>query len=223
MLAAGSSSSPTPDPQMPLDAAALRTHEPLLAQLERARALGFLGPGPVAEHIDHAAGFLDALADVEGTVVDLGSGGGVPGLIIGVARPDLQVVLLDATAKRCRFLAEAVTALALRATVLAGRAEAIGHSAWRGTADAVVARAFGGPASTAECAAPLLRLDGLLLVSEPPDPTGDRWLVEPLATLGLTIGPRTDKFSVVQALHQTSPCPPSFPRRDGLPRKRPLF
>ncbi|MEO6317732.1 MAG: RsmG family class I SAM-dependent methyltransferase [Acidimicrobiales bacterium] len=208
---------------MRLDAAALRTHEPLLAQLERARALGFLGPGPVAEHIDHAAGFLDALADVEGTVVDLGSGGGVPGLIIGVARPDLHLVLLDATAKRCRFLDTAVTALALRATVLEGRAEAVGRSAWRGTADAVVARAFGGPAGTAECAAPLLRLAGVLLVSEPPEPTADRWLAQPLATLGLTIGHRTAKFPVVQALHQTWPCPSTFPRRDGLPKKRPLF
>lgn len=208
---------------MRVDAAALRAHQPLLAQLERARALGFLGPGPVGEHIDHAAGFLDALDGVTGTVVDLGSGGGVPGLIIAVARPDLQLVLLDATAKRCRFLDQAVAALGVRATVVEGRAEVVGHSARRGAADAVVARAFGGPGATAECAAPLLRVGGVLLVSEPPEPAADRWGAQGLRTLGLSLGSRSAQFPVVQTLHQTERCPATFPRRDGLPSKRPLF
>ena len=111
---------------MPVPAALLE-HERLLAQLERARGLGFLGPGPVEAHIEHTAGFLDAIERVTGTVVDLGSGGGVPGLIIGVARPDLDVLLLDATASRCRFLEHAVRELDLAATVVEGRAEAVGH------------------------------------------------------------------------------------------------
>lgn len=223
MLAAGSSSSPTPDPPMREAPAALRTHPALLAQLERARSLGFLGPGPVAEHIDHATGFLHALTGVAGTVVDLGSGGGVPGLIIGVARPDLQLLLLDATAKRCRFLEQAVATLALSATVVEGRAETVGRSARRGSADAVVARAFGGPGATAECGAPLLRLGGLLLVSEPPEPVPTRWKPEGLAAVGLTLGHRAEGSPVVQALHQTAGCPSIYPRRDGLPGKRPLF
>lgn len=222
MLAAGSSSSPTPDRPV-WETAALRAHRPLVAQLERARALGFLGPGPVVEHIDHTAGFLDALTGVDGVVVDLGSGGGVPGLIIGVARPDLQLLLLDATSKRCRFLEQAVDALTLRATVLEGRAEVVGRSTRRGSADAVVARAFGGPGATAECSAPLLRLGGLLLVSEPPEPPPDRWSAEGLATFGLTLGPRSAGSPVIQLLRQTQPCPATFPRRDGLPSKRPLF
>jgi hypothetical protein len=81
-----------------IDLAGLLDHEPLLAQLERARGLGFLGPGPVAAHVEHTMGFLSALDEVTGTVVDLGSGGGVPGLIIGVARPDLGLCLIDARA-----------------------------------------------------------------------------------------------------------------------------
>jgi len=223
MLAAGSSSSPTPDRSIQVEATALRIHEPLVEQLQRARTLGFLGPGPVEEHIDHAAGFLGALTGVEGMVVDLGSGGGVPGLIIGVARPDLDLVLVDATARRCRFLDGAVAALALRASVVEGRAEVVGRSSRRGAADAVVARAFGGPGATAECAAPLLRLGGLLLVSEPPEPAPDRWVAGGLAKLGLTQGARSAGFPLVQTLHQTSLCPFEFPRRDGLPSKRPLF
>ena len=71
-------------------------------------ALGFLGPGPIAAHIEHAAGFLRALADVAGTVVDLGSGGGVPGLVLAVARPDLALVLLEAMASAAASSREAV-------------------------------------------------------------------------------------------------------------------
>ena len=110
-------------------------HE-LLEQLERARRLGFLGPGPVDDHVAHAAGFLDALVDVSGRVVDLGTGGGVPGLVVAVARPDLEVVLVDATAKRCRFLESAVLALGLGTEVVEGRAEVVGRGPLRGTAAA---------------------------------------------------------------------------------------
>jgi len=205
------------------DLASLLEHEELRAQLERARGLGFLGPGPVAAHIEHTAGFLSALEAVTGTVVDLGSGGGVPGLIIGVARPDLVLLLLDATATRCRFLESAVARLALRATVVEGRAEVVGHGPHRGTADAVVARSFGPPAATAECAAPLLRPGGLLVVSEPPSADGSRWPAGPLADLGLEVGPRSTTSPIVQVLRQRAPCPAGYPRRDGLPAKRPLF
>jgi 16S rRNA (guanine527-N7)-methyltransferase len=201
----------------------LLDHGPLLAQLERARTFGFLGPGPVADHIHHAGAFLAALHEVSGTVVDLGSGGGVPGLVIGVARPDLALVLVEATAKRCRFLEEATAALELSASVIEGRAEVVGHRELRGTADAVVARSFGVPATTAECAAPLLRLGGVLVVSEPPAPDPERWPETGLAKLGMVRGARSTSAPAVQVLHQTSACPPTFPRRDGLPAKRPLF
>jgi len=201
----------------------LLQHEPLLEQLERARSFGFLGPGPVVDHIEHATGFLAALAAVTGTVVDLGSGGGVPGLIIGVARPDLRLVLVDATAKRCRFLEDVVIALGLEAAVVEGRAEVVGHGERRGTADAVVARSFGAPAPTAECAAPLLRVGGILVVSEPPDPMPDRWPPLALVKLGMSVGARSTMSPLVQVLRQESLCSPTFPRRDGLPAKRPLF
>lgn len=205
------------------DLSALLEHHSLLAQLERARALGFLGPGPARAHIEHAAGFLAALEATTGTVVDLGSGGGVPGLVIGVARPDLALVLVDAAAARCRFLETAVDRLALDATVVEGRAEHIGRGPRRGTADAVVARSFGPPAATAECAAPLLRVGGLLVVSEPPVPDPSRWPADGLETLGLEVGRRSPGSPIVQVLRQVAACPAAYPRRDGLPAKRPLF
>ena len=111
-------------------------HEPRLVEvLEEARRLGFLGPGPVDAHIDHAGAFLTALEGTTGTVVDLGSGGGVPGLVVAVARPDLRLVLVEARAKRCRFLEEASAALSTDAEVVEGRAEVVGRSALRGSAD----------------------------------------------------------------------------------------
>lgn len=195
----------------------------LLEQLERGRSLGFLGPGDVVAHVAHAQGFLDAIAGVRGRVIDLGSGGGVPGLVIAVSRADLEVVLIDASAKRCRFLESAVAALGLASTrVVEGRAEVVGRGPLRGSAAAVVARSFGAPPVTAECAAPLLQVGGLLVVSEPPDDAG-RWPAAALRGLGLSVGRRTETTPVMQVLEQTEPCPDRFPRRNGMPAKRPLF
>jgi 16S rRNA (guanine527-N7)-methyltransferase len=196
----------------------------LVEQLERSRDLGFLGPGPVDAHIDHAAGFVAGLAGVTGVVVDLGSGGGVPGLVIAVERPDLEVVLVDAMAKRCRFLRSAVAALGLdaRVRVVEGRAEEVGRGVLRAGADAVTARSFGPPAATAECAAPLLRVGGRLLVSEPP--SGPiRWPEAGVAELGLRVAARLADGPRLQVLEQVTPCPERFPRRVGVPAKRPLF
>lgn len=195
----------------------------LVGVLGRARELGFLGPGPVEGHIEHAGAFVEGLREVAGLVVDLGSGGGVPGLVVGVARPDLRLVLVDAMGKRCRYLEWAVDTLGLDAQVVEGRAESVGRDDLRGAADAVTARSFGPPATTAECAAPLLRPGGLLLVSEPPDGDDDRWPSPGLTELGLAPGPRVVATSTVQTLVQAAPCPDRFPRRDGVPAKRPLF
>ena len=198
--------------------------ERLVGQLSRARELGFLGPGPVEPHLEHALVFVDALDGVEGTVVDLGSGGGLPGLVVAAARPDLHLVLLDARAVRCRFLEEAVGALELAATVVEGRAEEAGRGPLRGVAAAVVARSFGSPGATAECGAPLLAPGGRLVVSEPPDAAPSRWPAEGLARLGLVDqGTLRRPRATVRVLVLHRACPAIYPRRDGLPAQRPLF
>jgi 16S rRNA (guanine527-N7)-methyltransferase len=193
----------------------------LLEQLTRARGLGFLGPAPIEQHLDHAQGFLTALAGISGRVIDLGSGGGLPGLVLASDRPDLDLVLVDSRAKRCRFLEGAVAALELRAKVVEGRAELVARGPLRATASAVVARSFGPPATTAECGAPFLRPDGLLVVSEPPD-AHDRWPVAGLALLGLELGARQGTPQV-QIMVQRALCPDRYPRRVGVPAKQPLF
>lgn len=96
-----------------------------------------------------------------------------------------------------------------------------------------MARSFGAPGVLAECAAPLLQVGGLLVVSEPPleqvpeerSEVGhpDRWPVGPLAELGLGLAGFIHAGFGYQRLRQQSPCPERFPRRDGMPAKRPLF
>ena len=194
--------------------------------LEHSRELGFLGPGPSVFHVEHAM-LTVSLTPTTGRLLDLGSGGGVPGLVVAVARPDLHVVLLDSMAKRCDFLAESVHQLGLsdQVTVELGRAEVLARRPeLRGQFDVVTARSFGPPSATAECAAGFLRLDGQLLVSEPPEDDPERWPAEPLEQLGLLLVDRhTGDRSTVAELRQVSLAGDDVPRRDGVPVKKPRW
>lgn len=199
----------------------------LMTVLERSRSLGFLGPGPLMFHVEHARDFL-AAGELVGDVLDLGCGGGVPGLVLALERPSLRFTLLDAMERRCRFLQSAVEELDLtaRVDVVCGRAEELAHDPGRrGRYATVVARSFGPPAVTAECGVGFLRGAGSrLLVSEPPDSTGDRWPPEGLAALQLRRGPLvTGAVVSVQVLELRGPVSERFPRRTGVPAKRPLF
>jgi 16S rRNA (guanine527-N7)-methyltransferase len=201
--------------------------DPLDAQLERARDLGFLGPGPIAGQRAHAEAFLAAVGDVPmDTCVDLGSGGGLPGLVLATACPSSRWVLVDSMQRRTAFLEAAVAELGLsdRVEVRAVRAEAAARDpGLRATAAVVVARGFGPPAVTAECGAPLLRVGGVLVVSEPPESEGHRWPPADVAVLGLGppqvfTGPPALIRLCLERLTDAR-----YPRRVGVPRKRPLW
>jgi 16S rRNA (guanine527-N7)-methyltransferase len=194
--------------------------------LTEAREQGFLGPGPVEAHLDHAAAFIEAWPGPGSPEVgvDLGSGAGLPGLVLAVAWPASRWRLVEGNRRRAHGLEAAVAALGLaeRVEVAAERAEQLGRrDGWRGAHDLVTARSFGAPAVVAECAAPLLRVGGNLLVSEPPGATGGRWPAEPLALLGLEILGVGGRSAGVMALRQAGLCPDRYPRR--MPHKRPLF
>ena len=161
------------------------------------------------------------------SAADLGSGGGVPGLVLACRWPDTSVALIESGERRAAFLIEAVIRLGLggRVRVIADRAESAGHDpACRAAFDLVTARSFGPPAVTAECAAPLLRPGGRLVVSEPPREEEERWPEAGLAALGMepasVMGSAFFHFRVIRQVRE---CPPDFPRRTGVPTKRPLF
>lgn len=202
--------------------------------LERSRSIGFLGPGPLYTHLRNALGFSEAVPQ-KSSVLDLGAGGGVPGLPLLVDRGDLSVTLVDASRRRTEFLEDATERLARvdpsieeRVRVVRGRAEELASCVeYRGCFDAVVSRSFGPPAVTAECARPFLRTGGVLVVSEPPDlsaVTDERWPDGPLSELGM----RFDRayrcqgsgYAVLEALGE---CPVLLPRRTGVAARRPIY
>ena len=195
--------------------------------LDQARTRGFLGPGPIDPHIDRALQLVTLVDEMPARVMDLGSGGGVPGLPLALTVATTNWVLLEGGSTRASFLIEAVSALGLahRVSVIAERAEVAGRGSLRGGFDLVVARSFGPPAVTAECAAPFLRTGGRLLVAEPPGTSSitSRWPAEGLQKLGMAAGPTISSPTAAQILVQVWPCPDAFPRRTGIPAKRPLF
>lgn len=174
-------------------------------------------------------------------VVDLGSGAGLPGLVLAERWGDARLLLVDAHRRRAAFLDHAVGALGLtsRVTVAAERAETLGRAPLlRGSFDLVAARGFGRPSVAAECGAPFLQVGGALVVSEPPGDAaaagdapavgdaiapGERWPAEGLAVLGMgSAQPVGSRFHFV-LVAQERPCPERYPRRVGVPAKRPLF
>ncbi len=202
--------------------------DPLLALLDRSRALGFLGPGPVDEHLQHALAFAATVVDPPARALDLGAGGGLPGLVLAARTwPSTRWTFLDAQRKRTDFLAAAVHELGLadRVDVVTDRAEVVGRDpAHRGGYDLVVSRSFGPPAVTAECAAPFLCPGGRLVVSEPPTGSTGRWPEDGLALVGLRAeGPVVHGPVHLMVLVRTDDPIERLPRRSGLPAKRPLF
>jgi 16S rRNA (guanine527-N7)-methyltransferase len=205
--------------------------EALLEILERSRAAGFLGPGPVEPHVRHADGFAEAAEAFFGrppaSFADLGTGGGIPGLVLAARWPETAAVFVESGKRRSAWLGEAVEELGLsgRVMVLADRAEAVARDeSRRERFELVTARSFAAPPITAEIAAGLVEVGGVLLVSEPPEPDSDRWPTAALEELGFgaaeRIGLEQGHFVVVG---KGKTVPARFPRTVGKPGKRPLW
>ncbi len=161
----------------------------LLETLRTAQRFGFFGGRPIAEAAEHSMEFVRALEDLSlpARLIDLGSGGGLPGLVIANAMPELSVVLLDRRQKRTDFLELAVAKLGLRRTQVrfADVVSVVREVESGATApfDAVTGRGFGPPEFTLRTALSLLSDDGRVVISEPPE--GDRWSPTLLSELGV--------------------------------------
>ena len=146
------------------------------AELLRASPHNLLSPRGLSEledrHFPEGVAFARILPSVE-RVLDVGSGGGLPGVIVAIVRPDLEVHLLEATRKKAHFLAEVAMALGLAVTVHHGRAEELATDALRGIFDVVSARAVAPLERLVPWCAPYLRPGGLLYAIK-----GERWADE---------------------------------------------
>jgi 16S rRNA (guanine527-N7)-methyltransferase len=154
---------------------------------------------------------LEVVRAVEGAIVDVGSGGGAPGIPLAFALPERELVLLEANGRKCAFLQAWAPA---NARVVQCRAEEQ-ETDWAGAA---VAKALAPPPVAAEWLLPLVRPGGVavLYVGPSAEPESVARVAEQL-NAELEEGPEG-----LLVLRKLGPTPDGFPRRVGVARKRPL-
>jgi 16S rRNA (guanine527-N7)-methyltransferase len=182
--------------------------------------------------------FLDSLSllDLEcvsvGTrLADLGSGAGLPALVLAIAVPTLRVVAVESQQKKCAFIDRAVRALRLEnAEVRCVRAEDYGRGPGRGSHDVVVSRALAGLPVVAELSVPLLESGGTMVAMKGTVSDQERTQAEmALGILGCGTlhAVRLQSFSQAEnrlayLAKKIQATPERYPRRPGMPQKRPL-
>lgn len=168
----------------------------------------------------------DALAGRElverGPLVDVGSGGGSPGIPLAAALPEIQVVLLESNGKKCDFL-RAQSAAFANVSVVCARAEEHGRGVGRDSYGTAVAQALAPPAVALEWCLPLVIVGGrAVLYTGEPGPGLERVA----ARLGggaprVQAVPGSERRHLV-VVEKLEPTPEEFPRRPGAAKKRPL-
>jgi 16S rRNA (guanine527-N7)-methyltransferase len=164
-------------------------------------------------HVEGSLAALPHVARFDGPILDVGSGGGSPGIPLAAALPKRKVTLLESNARKAAFL-ERVAAGFPNVEVVRGRAEEQGVDAY----GVVVARALAPPPVAAEWCLPLVRPSGgaVLYVG----PTAD---LEAVARVAARVGGGEPELEAgVIVIPKVAPTPPGFPRRPGMARKRPL-
>lgn len=193
-------------------------------------------------HILDSLTLLPAIAEfAEGTrVIDVGSGGGLPGMPLAIAMPHVKFTLLEATAKKCDFLNQVIARLGLKnVNVVQGRSEIVSHDrgvrtdqfgtvthtgGHREAYDGVIARAVGRLATLVELTAPLCKIGGSVLLIK--GEKADEELQEAERALHLlkvvhveTLPTPTGRIVI---LEKRSATPRDYPRADGEPSRSPL-
>lgn len=182
--------------------------------------------------LDSAAPLAKGLLAPGARVIDVGTGAGFPGVPLLILRPDLRMTFLDAQQKRVAFLRDALARLGLRAETLHARAEdAARDPAHREGYDVAVSRAVAGAATLQELTLPFLRVGGLSVAWKGPgvaeELTGARRAAFLLGgrVRGVVPAPvpgREEWAHVLLLTDKVSPTPAAYPRRAGLPAKKPL-
>jgi 16S rRNA (guanine527-N7)-methyltransferase len=164
-------------------------------------------------------------------IADLGSGAGLPGLVLAACLPGARVDLIESVGRKCEFLREAADRMdAGNATVVCERSEDWAAGEGREAYDAVTARAVGSLATLAELASPLLREGGVLVAwkgarSESEESelarAGERLAMEPVEVRSVRPYPRS-RDRHIHLLRKNGPTPNGLPRRPGMAAKRPF-
>ena len=161
--------------------------------------------------LDDALRAVELVRELEGPIVDVGSGGGSPGIPLAVALPDRDVTLLEAERRKCDFLERFAPP---NARVVWGRAEEQDTD----TYGVAVAKALGQPPVAVEWCLPLVRPGGAVVLWL--GPTVDLGAVATVS--GLLGGGPPEQHDGLVVLRKLAPTPGGFPRRPGMAKKRPL-
>jgi 16S rRNA (guanine527-N7)-methyltransferase len=208
----------------------------LLASYEQSNVIGTKDLNSIVLHhvLDSLSCFLFGPLSRAGRLADVGSGGGLPGMPIKIAKPDLQTTLIESTGKKSRFLDYAAGVLALDGVMVANaRVEDLAHSsAHRGTYDVVTTRAVAHLSVIAEYCVPLLRVGGSAISMkarlEGAELSEGQRAVE---LVGAKISERIRVPSIPEAgdkerqlviIEKVRETHPRYPRKPGTPTKRPL-
>jgi len=164
-------------------------------------------------HLDESLAAVGVVREFEGPIIDVGSGGGAPGVPLAVEFPYRVVTLLEANRRKCAFLERWARELP-NVRVVCGRAEEQPVDAWR----VAVAKALAPPPVAAEWCLPLVRPGGAAVLWVGPSAVAERVarVAERLAAEPVDAPPG---FLV---LRKVGPTPSGFPRRAGVAKKRPL-
>jgi 16S rRNA (guanine527-N7)-methyltransferase len=164
-------------------------------------------------HVDESLAALEIVRRFDGSIVDVGSGGGAPGIPLAHALPDREVTLLEANRRKCDFLERWARELP-NVEVICGRAEAQPVDSW----GVAVAKALAPPPVAAEWCLPLVAPGGAAVLYVGPTAQADR-----VALVAEQLGGElVESPPGLLVLRKLGPTPPGFPRRPGVARKRPL-
>jgi len=165
-------------------------------------------------HLEESLAALEVVERFEGTIVDVGSGGGAPGIPLAHAVPLREVTLLEATRRKCDFL-QRWTAELPNLRVVCGRAEEQPLDTW----GVAVAKALAPPPVAAEWCLPLVAPGGAAVLYVGPTAQAEQ-VARVAKLLAAELAP--DSPAGLLVLRKLGPTPPGFPRRVGVARKRPL-
>ena len=164
-------------------------------------------------HLEDSLRAVEVVGRFEGPIVDVGSGGGAPGIPLAVALPERDVTLLESNRRKCAFLERWARELP-NVRVLCGRAEEQPVDAW----GVAVAKALAPPPVAAEWCLPLVVPGGAAILFVGPSAEAQRVAIV-AEKLGAELAEGPPGLLVLRKL---TPTPPGFPRRPGVARKRPL-